>query len=164
MDAIKLLTEQHREVEELFEKFEKAGENAMKKKLDLCRRIADALAVHATIEEKIFYPATKDARTEELLQEAVEEHLAAKRIIADVVEENFDGDEELAAKMSVLKEQVEHHVEEEEEELFPKVKKARSQEELEDMGQRMQQMSDELESEGEPAQSISAQIDAPSHI
>ena len=152
MDAIKLLTEQHREVEELFEKFEKAGEKAMKKKLDLCRRIADALAVHATIEEKIFYPATKDSRTEELLHEAVEEHLSAKRIIADLLERD-EMDEQTEAKVSVLKEQIEHHVKEEEKELFPKARKLLDGGRLEELGREMEEMARELE-QGEPRMQV----------
>lgn len=152
MDAIKLLTQQHREVEKLFERFEKAGDNAKKTKQQLCQQISDALAVHATIEEKIFYPATKDARTEELLHEAVEEHLSAKRIIADLIEVD-DIDEQAEAKMSVLKEQIEHHVEEEEKQLFPKVKKLLDAERLEQLGQEMEEMARELE-EGEPRMQV----------
>jgi hemerythrin-like domain-containing protein len=152
MNAIKLLEQQHREVEKLFEQFEKASGKAKKTKLQLCRKISDALAVHATIEEKIFYPATKDARTEELLHEAVEEHLSAKRIIADLLELD-EIDEQAEAKMSVLKEQIEHHVEEEEKELFPKVRKLLDSERLEELGDEMQTMADELE-QGEPRMRI----------
>src|SRR5512138_2713228 len=122
MDAIKLLTQQHREVAKLFEQFEKAGDGAKKSKLQLCQKISDALAVHATIEEKIFYPATKDARTEELLHEAVEEHLSAKRILADLLQKT-EIDEQAEAKISVLQEQIDHHVQEEEKKLFPQTRK-----------------------------------------
>src|SRR6266436_6580872 len=83
VDAIELLETQHQEVESLFEMIERAGED---EKQDLFEQLADALAVHTTIEEKHFYPATKSARTEELLQEAVEEHLSAKRLVADLME------------------------------------------------------------------------------
>ena len=82
MNAIELLKSQHEEAKKLFRKLEKAGAEKQK----LFEELADALAVHATIEEKHFYPATKSARTEELLQEAVEEHLAVKRVIADLLE------------------------------------------------------------------------------
>ena len=143
MDAIQLLEQQHREVEKLFEQFENAGDRAKKTKQQVAKKIMDRLAAHATIEEKIFYPATKDARTEEILHEAAEEHLAAKRIIADLVEKDLD-DEVFEAKVSVLKEQIEHHVEEEEKELFPKVKKLLDQEQLEELGQRMKAMYEEL--------------------
>ena len=162
MDAIKLLKQQHREVEKLFEQFEKAGDKASKTKTQLCQKIADALAVHATIEERIFYPATKDARTEDLLHEAVEEHLSAKRIIADLVEQEPE-DEELKAKMSVLKEQIQHHVEEEEKELFPKVKKLLDAERLEDLGDEMMELAEELR-EGEPRMQVPEETDRPADI
>jgi hemerythrin-like domain-containing protein len=163
VDAIKLLSEQHREVEKMFEQFEKAGDGARKTKERLCRDIADALAVHATIEEKIFYPATKDARSEELLLEAVEEHLAAKRIISDLIEKDVD-DEHLAARMSVLKEQIEHHVEEEEKELFPLAKKLLDKRELDELGTRMEQMAQQLEESGSPRMEVPGQTDEPAPI
>jgi hemerythrin superfamily protein len=163
MDAIEMLEKQHREVEELFEKFEGAGENARKTKEKLCREISDHLAIHAEIEEKLFYPESKTDETEDLLREAVEEHLGVKRILADLLETEVT-DEQFDAKMKVLKEQVEHHVEEEEEELFPKVKKALSEDELEDLGARMEELAEELMSQGSPSQDIPSQTDAPSQI
>jgi hemerythrin-like domain-containing protein len=163
MDAIKLLTGQHREVEELFEQYEKAGERAKKSKTQLCAKIADALAIHAQIEERIFYPATKDARTEELLREAVEEHLSAKRLLADIIASDA-GDEQLDAKMSVLKEQIEHHVEEEEKELFPKVKKLLDAERLDELGEEMEQLADELREQGEPRMQVPGETDHPAPI
>jgi hemerythrin superfamily protein len=163
MDAIELLEQQHREVEELFEKFEKAGDKARKTKEKLCREISDKLAMHAEIEEKLFYPESKMEDTEEILRESVEEHLGVKRILADLLETEV-ADEQFDAKMKVLKEQVEHHVEEEEEELFPKVKKALSEEELEDLGARMEELAEELMSQGSPSKDIPNQTDAPSQI
>src|SRR5205814_6742902 len=112
-------------------------------KRELFEKIADDLAVHATIEEKHFYPATKAARTQELLEEAVEEHLSVKRIIADLLEMD-PAEGQFDAKIAVLKEQVEHHVEEEEGELFPKVQKLLSEDELEDLGVVMEDMAEEL--------------------
>ncbi len=76
MDAIELLERQHREVEDLFERFARAGEGAHKTRERLCREISDQLAVHAELEEKIFDPASKQEETEELLRESVEEHLS----------------------------------------------------------------------------------------
>jgi hemerythrin superfamily protein len=153
VDAIELLKGQHEEVKAMFKKIEKAGEEA---KEELFEQIADALAVHATIEEKHFYPATKNARTEELLQEAVEEHLAVKRIIADLLEMSSD-DPQFDAKITVLKENVEHHVEEEEGELFPKVRKLLNKNELEDLGVVMEDMAEELKASGAPRQSVPAE-------
>jgi hemerythrin-like domain-containing protein len=163
VNAIDLLEQQHREVEDLFEEFKDAGEGARKTKERLCHRIEDALAVHAEIEEKIFYPESKQEDTEELLRESVEEHLAIKRIIADLLESSPE-DEQFDAKMQVLEEQVEHHVEEEESELFPKIRKACSAEELEDLGRRMDELAKELLAKGSPRDAVPGETDAPSQI
>jgi hemerythrin superfamily protein len=149
VNAIDLLEKQHEKVEDLFGKIEKAGSG----KEELFDQLADSLAVHAAIEEQHFYPATKDARTEELLHEAVEEHLAVKRIIADLLEMEPD-DPQFDAKIAVLKEQVEHHVEEERKELFPKVRKMHSREELEDLGVIMEETARELEASGAPRMQV----------
>jgi hemerythrin superfamily protein len=155
VNAIKLLKQQHDEVKALFQKIEKAeGEE----KEQLFDEIADALAVHAAIEEKEFYPATKSARTEELLEEAVEEHLSVKRIIADLLEMS-PSEGQFDAKISVLKEQVEHHVEEEEGDLFPKVKKLLSAEELEDLGTAMEVLAEDLKAEGAPREQVPAETE-----
>ena len=130
MNAIELLRTQHEEAKGLFKKIEKAEDD---EKLDLFEQLADALAVHATIEEKQFYPATKNARTEELLQEAVEEHLAAKRLIADLLEMSVD-DPQFDAKVAVLKE-----------------------EELEDLGVVMEDMAEDLKAAGAPRESVPAE-------
>jgi hemerythrin superfamily protein len=163
VNAIDLLEQQHREVEELFEEFEGAGERAKKTRERLCREISDALAIHAEIEEKLFYPESKQEDTEEMLREAVEEHLSMKRVLADLIEGDVE-DDQFDARMKVLKEQVEHHVEEEEKELFPKVRKACSKDELEDLGERMQTLAEELEAQGEPSKMIPGQTDAPADI
>jgi hemerythrin superfamily protein len=165
VNALKLLETQHRQVDELFEEFESAGEGAKKTQERLCREISDALAIHSEIEEKIFYPEVKEASSdvEDLLRESVEEHLSVKRLIADIMEKGID-DENFAARMKVLKEQVEHHVEEEEKELFPKVKKSCDAETLEEMGERMQELADDLEAEGEPSAKVPGQTDEPAPI
>ena len=163
MNAIDLLKQQHREVEELFEEFEGASEGAERTRERLCQQIGDALAVHATIEEKIFYPESKQEETEEILRESVEEHLAVKRLLADIMQSDLD-DPQFEAKMKVVKEQVEHHVQEEEQELFPLISGSCSTEELEDMGNRMQEMAGELEEEGQPRASIPGETDSPARI
>jgi hypothetical protein len=150
VNAIDLLKQQHVEAKKLFKEIEKAGPEEKERLFD---ELADALAVHAAIEEQHFYPATKDARTEELLQEAVEEHLSAKRIIADLLEMEPD-DPQFDAKIKVLQEQIEHHVEEEETELFPKVQKIHSKDELEDLGVLMAQTAEELEEQGAPRMEV----------
>jgi hemerythrin superfamily protein len=163
VNAIQMLEKQHREVEDLFGKYDAAGDGAKKTKERILRRIADAVALHSELEEKIFYPESKASETEELLREAVEEHLSVKRVIADLLESDPE-DEQLDARMNVLKEQIEHHVEEEEGRLFPQVKKVHSKQELEEQGERMQQLAKEIEARGEPSKAIPGQTDAPSHI
>ena len=135
LDAISLLTSQHDEVDALFSKIEDAASDREKSKLFI--ELADKLAAHAKIEETIFYPAVLAKQTEDMLLESVEEHLAIKRVLADLLELEID-DEHFDAKLGVMKEQVEHHAREEEEgELFPKVKKLMAAEDLEILGQDM---------------------------
>lgn len=121
VDALELLTQQHREVEELFDKIEEAKNGSQKMRLFM--KLADALAAHAKIEETIFYPAAFSEATEEQLREAAEEHLVAKRIIADLLKMDAS-DVQFMSKVTVLKEVVKHHVEEEEQELFKQVRSA----------------------------------------
>lgn len=165
MNALKLLVSQHREVDELFEELEATGDDAKKAQERLCGEISDALAVHSEIEEKIFYPEAKDAspELEELLRESVEEHLSVKRLVADIMERGVD-DENFRARMKVLKDQVRHHVAEEEHDLFPEVKRACDDETLEDLGYRMQEMADDLEAEGEPSARLPGQTDEPAPL
>lgn len=144
MDAIELLKNQHDEVKSLFHQYEETDDGRSKRAIFI--RIADNLAAHATIEEKIFYPAAYVGELEDLLEEAVEEHLSAKRIIADLLDMSV-GDDNFDAKVKVLKEQIEHHVEEEEGEMFKKVKKVLDQGKREELGSRMETMFSELMSE-----------------
>lgn len=95
MNAVAKLERQHREMEELFAKLERADRDERKQKL--FTQIADKLAVHASIEEEAFYPAVKAKRTEDILLESLEEHLGIKRVLADLI--NLDaGDETFDAK------------------------------------------------------------------
>ncbi len=157
MDAIELLTQQHREVEELFEKFEKAGEGKEELLRELFVRIADNLAAHAIIEEKLFYPSVYVGPTADKLQEAVEEHLSAKRVIADLLDMD-PSDAQFKAKVKVLQELVEHHVEEEEKELFKSVKKLLTKEELAVMGEQLEAMFSEL-IQTQPRMQVPREID-----
>jgi hemerythrin superfamily protein len=157
MDAIALLTQQHREVEELFEKFEKVGEGKEELLMDLFVRIADNLAAHAIIEEKIFYPSVFVGPTADKLQEAVEEHLSAKRVIADLLDMD-PSDAQFKAKVKVLKDLVEHHVEEEEKDLFKSVKKLLTKEELAVMGEQLETMFSEI-IQTQPRMQVPREID-----
>jgi hemerythrin superfamily protein len=117
-DVIELLTAQHEEVDQLFEMLER-GEPDRAATFTV---LADLLAAHATVEEKLFYPAVMTKATDDLLHESVEEHLAIKRVLADLIGTKVD-DPSFAAKLSVLKEEVSHHAhEEEEKKLFPLVR------------------------------------------
>ncbi|ATQ77633.1 hemerythrin [Massilia violaceinigra] len=123
-DAIAMLTEDHREVEELFKQYEALGEDDNDRKKKIADQICTALTLHATIEEEIFYPAVREASgdNEELVDEAIVEHASAKDLIAQLQE--MDPEDELYdAKVKVLSEQIAHHVQEEEKEMFPKAKK-----------------------------------------
>lgn len=155
MEATKLLKEQHEEVKDLFKKFEAAEEDSEKQ--DLFEQIADDFAAHGEIEEKIFYPAVYVGDLKEKLQEAVEEHLAAKRVVADLLKME-PSDEQFDAKMKVLKELIEHHVEEEEGELFPLVKKSFGREELDTLGEQMELMFEQLKQD-EPREQVPSETD-----
>lgn len=144
MNAIELLIEQHDDVDDLFEMIENASDD--ERKTALFVELADKLAAHTAIEEQIFYPAIVKAQatTEEMLLEAVEEHLSVKRVLADLLELEVT-DPQFDAKCKVMKEQLEHHNrEEEEQKLFPKVQKVFGRDELEAMGQQMEAMFAEL--------------------
>ncbi len=149
MNAIDLLKTQHEEVKDLFKQIEEADDS--EEKASLVQELADNLAAHATIEEKLFYPAAYGAATEDLLREAVEEHLAAKRLLADLAimtpeDENFD------AKVKVLQEQIEHHVEEEEGKLFADARKEIG-DKLESLGAEMEELFEE-EMDQEPGEKV----------
>jgi Hemerythrin HHE cation binding domain. len=123
-DAIALLKEDHRTVEELFDQFEKASGDGRKQKL--AEQVCMELSIHAKIEEEIFYPACDGKVEEDLLKEAYVEHDGAKVLIAQIMAGGPD-DEFYDAKVTVLQEQIEHHVEEEEkrmEGLFSQARKA----------------------------------------
>jgi len=121
-DAIALLKEDHRAVEELFKQFESAKGNGRKEKL--ARKICLELIVHTKIEEEILYPACEGKIDEDELKEAYVEHDAAKVLIAEIEGANGQTDDFFDAKVQVLSEEIEHHVKEEEGELFPEVRKA----------------------------------------
>ena len=110
-DAIALLKADHRKVEDLFEKFEKAKSDSVKK--TLAEQICTELTVHSTIEEEIFYPACKGAVEEDLLDEGYVEHDGAKVLIAEIMAAS-PGDDFYDAKVKVLSEEIKHHVKEEE--------------------------------------------------
>ena len=124
-DAVALLKQDHRAVEELFEKFEKASGDGRKQQI--AEQICLELSVHAQIEEEIFYPDCEGKVEEDLLKESYVEHDGAKVLIAEILAGGPKADEYYDAKVKVLSEEIEHHVEEEEkrmEGLFAQAKKA----------------------------------------
>ena len=149
-DAIELLKNDHDEVDGLFEEYEKAKEGGQtREKTSIAGRICRALTVHATIEEEIFYPTVRRERGEtgELVDEAAVEHQTLKDIIGRL-EAAPASDPLYDAGVKVLKEYVKHHVKEEENELFPRVRKLDI--DLVALGARMKARKDELEGETAP--------------
>lgn len=126
IDAIALLTQDHENVKSLFEHYENLRDRSTAKKKKLATEICLELTKHATADEEIFYPAVRAANgdNEDLVDEATVEHASAKELIAQILEMD-PGDDLYDAKVKVLSEQIEHHVEEEEGEMFPKAKKAK---------------------------------------
>lgn len=136
MDAIALLKSDHKTVEALFRRFEQAGRNAKKLKRKLADQMIRELAIHAVIEEQVFYPAVRNkaAKLEDEVLEALEEHHVAKWLLKEL--ENLPPDaERFEAKVKVLIENVRTHVKEEERGLFPQVRKAFTPAELKEMAE-----------------------------
>ena len=132
MNAIELLKADHDKVEELFEQVEATEDES--KKHQLFEQIKLELETHAHIEETVFYPAImKNEEIKDLVLEGLEEHKQAKTLLREIPK-LADGSEKFEEKLKVLMEDVEHHVEEEESEMFPKVKKAFNSTQLEELG------------------------------
>jgi hemerythrin superfamily protein len=123
MDAITLLRADHKTVEQLFKRFEKAGGRAHVEKRQIVDRIIEELSVHAAIEEQLFYPVARATvpSTEDVVLESLEEHHIVKWVLSELVDLS-PSDERFDAKVTVLIENVRHHVKEEEQEFFPKVR------------------------------------------
>lgn len=141
MDALKVLKSDHDTVRELFSQFKKAKEaDDTERMQSVQQKIFSELEVHTSIEEEVFYPAAKDAGedAEELIAEGIEEHHVVDVLMGEIRGLQPD-DDAWAAKMTVLIENVEHHADEEEEELFPQLRKVFGDEQLEQLGSALQQ-------------------------
>ena len=139
MDALQVLIADHYVVRDLFDKFKEAKESKDTAELSrLQQEIFTELEVHTSIEEEVFYPEAKEVgeEAEELVAEGVEEHHVVKVLMSEITELTPD-DDAFVAKMTVLIENVEHHAEEEEEELFPKLRKVFGDERLKTMGAKL---------------------------
>ena len=141
-DAIMLLKHDHREVEDLFEQFEKA--KGKDKKQQIAGQICTELKIHSMIEEEIFYPALEGKIEEDLLEEAYVEHDGAKMLINEIAAGGPD-EEFYDAKVKVLQEQIEHHVEEEEKQRDNMFQQARAADvDLDALGEQMLRRKEEL--------------------
>ncbi len=143
-DAVKLLTDDHNKVKKLFKEFEKLtdGDGSTKEKSAIVQQICRELTVHAKVEEEIFYPAVRDSiDDEDLMDEADVEHEGAKFLITQLTAMK-PGDEHYDAKVTVLSEYVDHHVKEEQEEMFPKAKKAKV--DMAELGERILRRKEEF--------------------
>lgn len=148
-DPIALLEADHREVEKMFKEFEKKKEKDRDAAIELVGRICTELTVHAQIEEEIFYPTLREwggDKMTDMLDEAEVEHATAKDLIEQISSMSPD-DELYDAKVTVLGEYVKHHVKEEEDEIFPKAKKADV--DMEELGNLLAERKQELMQEME---------------
>jgi hypothetical protein len=147
MNATTLLKRQHKEVRTLFKQMEKT--ESARERRQLLDQIATALEAHTLIEEEIFYPAMREVeskKAEEMVNEAYEEHHVVKLVLRELPEVNPE-DERFEAKMTVLSELIEHHVEEEEDEMFKLAKKL-GDDELEELGIRMEERFEQAVAQG----------------
>lgn len=139
MDAFTLLKTDHEKVAGLLEKIDGTTERALKTREELFTQLKTELDIHAQIEETILYPVLEKADpTHDITLEAYEEHRLVKQLLSELESDPKDTDE-WTAKFTVLKENIEHHVEEEEGEMFKKARKVLSKEELETLGARMEE-------------------------
>ena len=137
MDATKLLKDDHDKVKKMLEELDSTTERGVKTREQLFTKVKQELTVHEAIEEEIFYPALREhPKTKEIALEAYEEHHVVDMVMAEIEGVAFD-DERWSAKFMVMKENLEHHIEEEEGEMFKQAKQVFQKEELEELGDQM---------------------------
>ena len=147
MNALDLLEEDHENVKKLLEDLDSTTERGVKTRQELFARIKKEMQVHETIEEEILYPALKDhPKAREVVLEGYEEHHVVDQIMGELEKVPFD-DETWGAKLSVMKENIEHHIEEEEDDMFQKAREIFDQGELEELGAQMEERKKALEAE-----------------
>jgi hypothetical protein len=147
MDALKLIKDDHEKMRKLLTELESTTERGVKTREQLYATIKGELTVHEIIEEEIFYPALKDhPKAKDIVLEAYEEHHVVDTVMAELEETPVD-DETWGAKAKVMKENVEHHMEEEEGEMFQKARQVFDKDELEELGTRMEQRKSEAQRE-----------------
>jgi hemerythrin-like domain-containing protein len=145
VDAIGLLKDDHEKMKSLLKELEEAAEQGSPKREQLFATVKEELTVHEAIEEEIFYPALKEhPKAKDLVLEAYEEHGVVDLVMAEIEGLSFD-DERWSAKFTVMKENIEHHIEEEEKEMFKQARDVFEEAELEDLGARMTARKEELQ-------------------
>ena len=144
MNALTLLEDDHKKMRKLLDELESTTERGVKTREELYATIKGELMVHEAIEEEIFYPALKDhPKTKEITLEAYEEHHVVDMVMAEIEGIPFD-DETWGAKFKVMKENIEHHIEEEEKEMFKQARDVFEQQDLEELGERMAARKEQL--------------------
>jgi hemerythrin-like domain-containing protein len=144
MDALSLLKEDHDKVKKMLEELDSTTERGVKTREELFTKVKQELQVHESIEEEILYPALKDhPKTKELALEAFEEHHVVNMVMAEIEGVPFE-EETWGAKFTVMKENLEHHIEEEEGEMFKQAKQVFDQDELTQLGESMKARKEDL--------------------
>lgn len=146
MDALRMLKEDHDKVKKLMAELESTTERAEKTRSEGFARLRSELVVHEAIEEEILYPALKEfSKTRDITLEAYEEHHVVDMVLGEL-EDTSVTDETWTAKFTVMKENLEHHIQEEEDEMFEQARQVMEPEELKELGDRMAQRKEELRS------------------
>ena len=144
MDAMSLLKEDHRKVKKMLAELESTTERGVKTREELFTKVKQELVVHEAIEEEIFYPALKEhPKTKEIALEGYEEHHVVDTVMAEIQGVAYD-DEKWGAKFTVMKENLEHHIEEEEGEMFKQARQVFDQDELTQLGESMKARKEDL--------------------
>ena len=151
MNAFQLLKEDHQKVSGIFQQLEPTTERAEKTRTELFAQLQQELEIHAHIEETVFYPAIKqEAETREIVLEGFEEHHVVKMLLKELEATPVDT-EQWTAKLKVLQENVEHHVEEEEGEMFQKARQVLTEEQINQLGERMEEEKKRLQEQAKKA-------------
>ncbi len=146
-NAIDLLKADHDTVRSLLEKLSATSERGVKKRQELLAKIAEELKIHTKLEEEIFYPAFKEADSKEhdkMFYEAKEEHRAVERLVLPDLKKTDPSGVRFSGRIKVLKELIEHHAQEEEQEMFAKAKESMSSKQLQELGERMKKRKAQL--------------------
>jgi hemerythrin-like domain-containing protein len=144
MDAMSLLKEDHRKVKKILAELESTTDRGVKTREELFTKVKQELVIHEAIEEEIFYPALKEhPKTKDIALEAYEEHHVVDTVMAEIEGVAYD-DEKWGAKFTVMKENLEHHIEEEEGEMFKQAKQVFDQDELTQLGESMKARKEDL--------------------